>query len=54
MVKAVMSPIIPNEKELLLEPNQELLEKYGVVANKSIVVGKDGYVCRILMGSLLV
>ena len=45
LVRAVMSPVIPGNNELLFEPSSDVLEAYGVIARESLVIGNDGFVC---------
>ena len=45
LVRAAMSPVIPGNNELLIEPSSDVLEAYGVTARESLVVGSDGCGC---------
>ena len=45
LVRAVMSPVIPSNNELLFEPSSAVLEAYGVTGRESLVVGINGCVC---------
>ena len=40
-----MSPVIPEEKELIFEPSSDVLDTYGVTAKVSLVIGNDRHMC---------